>query len=121
MRMRSRVPLGASWALLLVLAACGGARSGSPEDRVQVRVNNNLVPPTALTVYAVSDAGSRRLLGSVSPNQEITLTFDPGSAGGSYRLMARTLSGAEIVSNPVFIRTGGGVSWTLQSNIAVPR
>lgn len=109
-------------ALLLSTAlasACATAGQGeaSAEGGAMIRVQNNLIPPTSLTVYAVGETGTRRLLGSVSPNSTQTLRFEPG-AGGQYRILARTTSGQEILSNPVSVRSGEGIRWDVQANIA---
>jgi hypothetical protein len=109
-------------ALLLSTAlasACATATQGeaSAEGGAQIRVQNNLIPPTSLTVYAVGETGTRRLLGSVNPNSTQTLRFET-SAGGQYRILARTTAGREILSNPVTVRSGEGIRWDVQANIA---
>ncbi|MDP9349387.1 MAG: hypothetical protein M3P24_09665 [Gemmatimonadota bacterium] len=119
------MPLRRFAALLALLlstilsSACAPAAQGeaSAGDGVLVRVQNNLIPPTSLTVYAVSETGTRRLLGSVNPNVTETLRFEAG-AGGQYRILARTTAGQEVLSNPVSVRSGEGIRWDVQANIA---
>lgn len=96
---------------------CAAAGTGAAGGEVAVRVQNNLIPPTTLTIYAVPETGARRLLGSVTPNSTQTFTFLPG-AGVQHRFMARTTAGAEVVSNPVPVSPGATVRWDVQSNVA---
>lgn len=106
-------------AVLLAACATAGNSSRAAGGDVVVRVDNNLIPPAALTVYMVSETGTRRLIGNVSPQQNATLSFDPLAASGRYRLVARTTAGAEIASTPFTLTTGdAAVNWDLRSNIA---
>jgi hypothetical protein len=112
----------AALALLLSTALAGACatfgQGGAPtESQVTVRVENNLIPPTSLTIYAITDRGTRRLLGSVNPSDTQTLHFEAGP-GGQYRILARTTGGREILSNPVNVSGGEGIRWDVQANIA---
>ena len=110
-----------SGAVALLLAAgvggCASAGTGSGGDTAIV-VENNLVPSSAMSVYALPDQGGRRLIGSVSPGETRTLRFDVFGVGGQYRFVARTTGGSDLVSNPVTIEAGDTVRWSLASNIA---
>lgn len=123
---RTRFPLAALLALMVaLLPACAsggagvnaeaGAEVGASSGPTVV-VNNNLSVPTALTVSIVPETGVRRLLGNVSPSGNSTLRYG-GTPIGRYRLVARTTSGAEIVSDPFVFGGGNQVTWDLQSNI----
>jgi hypothetical protein len=113
-----------AWMLALapVLAACASGAPGTGE-RVTVQVDNDLIPPTVVTVYAVQTpaTGARRLVGTVEPSTNRTLSFDAGFAAGQYVFVARTTAGREIVSNPVSLSPDLTVVWTLTSNIATTR
>jgi hypothetical protein len=107
-------------AALLLLAACGlPGRAGDGANRVQLRVENNLIPPTSLTVFAVPEVGSRRMAGVVRPGETATLTFSAPVVEG-YRFTAQTTAGREIVSNTVTLGPGRAAVWDVNANLVVP-
>lgn len=115
--------------LLLALLAAAGCASGSggwrgadtdvvEEGAVAVTVNNNLVPPATLTIYIVSDTGTRRRLGAVSPSRTETFSFESSIATATYRLVAEVDAGRDIASNPFTLtNTTAGLTWNLQANL----
>jgi hypothetical protein len=107
-----------SFAVLLGACASGGGMSGGGQGSVALEVENNLIPPTSLSVYALPEIGSRQLVGIVQPGRTRVLRFDPVGASGQYRFMAETTEGREIVSNPLTISSGATVSWDVNSNLA---
>ena len=112
-----------AFALVLLAGACAttsgrGGEAGSSEA-VQVEVENTVTPALDLTVYLVSEAGTRRLLGSVPPGRTVTLTFNGFAGSGLYRLLARPTGGREVLSNTFsFTGPGSTIRWNLISNIA---
>lgn len=105
--------------LVAVTTACAGkmARSDAVREGVSIRVNNNVIPPTSLTVYAVSETGSRQILGSVSPSGAKTFSYDPVALSSSrFRLLARTTTGAELVSQPFTLTGTTGLEWEVNTN-----
>lgn len=105
--------------LPLLVAACASTRENAPGSEVSVRVENDLIPPTTLSVYAIPESGSRQLLGVVRPSQTQTLTFRP-SFPGQFQFVAETTGGQEIVSNTISLGQGDGAVWSINSNIIVP-
>lgn len=101
--------------LLAGCASAGNGEGGGATAAVEVR--NDLIPPTALTIYVVPETGGvRRLLGNVGPSQTRVLTInDP--VPGQHRLMARTTLGQEIFSNRINIDIADTLRWDLSSNI----
>ena len=99
-------------------ATAGGAAGVEGEGEVAVLVENNLIPPTSLTVYAVEENGGRRLIGTVDPSETATLSFDPTAVAGRYYFAAETTEGTDIASNPLTLANVQRVRWDLQSNIA---
>lgn len=128
--MRAKLAL-APIAALLIAAACssGGTLSngptvGTPEpaaDQVTVLVNNDLIPPTTLSVWAAPERGARQLLGNATPSSTVTLAFVPTVASSSYRLVARTTAGHDIQSNPVVLAAGDSAVWSVQANTVTVR
>lgn len=104
--------------LVLLVAACAGGRRGTAEAATVV-VDNNLVVPTTLSVFIVSEAGTRDLIGTVAPGNTATLTFRSPAILGSYRLLARTTAGNDIVSNTFALSGGERVDWNLRGGVAV--
>jgi hypothetical protein len=106
-------------AITVSLSACASAagRRSEAANRISVRVRNDLVVPSVLTVFIVDDLGTRRLLGNVPAGATTTLSYDPPLASGRYRLVARTTSGAEISSPPITVTAGETVVWRLSTNI----
>ena len=87
------------------------------ESHVMGRVHNHLDPPTSVSVYAAPETGSHLRVGNASPARTATEHFNPLGAAFSYRFMARTSGGAEIVSSSVSARAGETVEWELQDNV----
>lgn len=105
--------------LVLALPLLGGcATGGGAADGTAgaVEVVNDLIPPTALTIYLVPESGVRRLLGNVGPSQTRVLEIQ-NPIPGQHRLMGRTTGGQEIFSNPIAIGASDTLHWDLSSNI----
>ena len=93
------------------------ADEGGATGSIRVVVENRINPPQSLTVTITSDGGTRRVLGSAGPGRTTTLGFEHGAFGGeSYRLIAQTQSGDEIVSTPFRLFVGAEISWSLPRN-----
>jgi heme/copper-type cytochrome/quinol oxidase subunit 2 len=104
--------------LVAFVAACA-SRGGTGEGSTTVQVENNVIPSTLVTVWAVPEIGTRVRLGDVLPGQTKALSFN-ATVAGQYRLLARTTSGAELVSNPIFIGSGDTLVWDMSANIVAP-
>lgn len=105
--------------LPLLIAACASTRENAPGSEVSVQVENDLIPPTTLTIYAIPESGARQSLGVVRPSQSQTLTFRP-SFEGQYQFVAETTGGRQIVSNTISLGQGDAAVWNINSNIIVP-
>jgi hypothetical protein len=119
--MRNRHWIG--FLAVVAWSACASAerQAATGEDRtVQVTVENNLQPPTAVTVYIGEQIGTRRTLGDVGSLDTRTFSYEPATRTGTYRLVARTTAGAELVSDPITLYAGESVRWQLRGNVIVP-
>jgi hypothetical protein len=108
--------LVAAGCMALVLAACasggvGGGAGTDPGRALTVRVTNDLVPPAQITVWMLSDAGSRRRLGTVQPNQKGEFSYVPASRGLEHRLSAEAVDGRVITSDPFTLVGVTAVTW----------
>lgn len=109
-------------ALIVGLAACASAPRGGGAGGVAVRVENNLIPPTTLTVWAHPQVGVRSMVGVIQPSTTKTLYFEPSSVAGQYVFVAETTTGQAIRSNPVGLSgPGGTVVWDVSANLATVR
>lgn len=121
-----RAPLFRLLSLLAVLALAGcagraGAEAGpAPEGHAMVRVQNNAIPPTTLTVWAVPETGVRTRLGVVRPSATETFHFEPIGAGTRYRLLAETTAGTDLASQEFSLSGTAGVVWDISANIVRP-
>ena len=109
----------ATIALLLAgtAAACASASQRSADaDPFEIRVRNNLVPPTSLSISLLPSVGSRSFVGLVSPSQTKTLEYDLTAPAGTYRLLAEATDGSAMASRPFVIPSDNGVEWNLSMN-----
>lgn len=107
-----------SVALLLLWGCATGGGRGSPEtEGIRVVVQNDLSPPTVLTVRVLG-AGTafRTILGSVSPSSTRTFVFQPSSTRGDYQLVAEKASGEDVSSRVFQVTTGDDVRWSVRRN-----
>lgn len=111
-------------ALALLVAAGGcapttaGAGGGAaPGSEIRVEVENNLIPPTSLSIYATTDTGVRRLVGVAQPSRTVMLGFDPAGSSGRFIFEAVTTSGNSIRSTPITLSAGETVRWDLNANL----
>lgn len=107
-------------ALVLALPLVGGCATGGTgeagDTMAAVEVRNDLIPPTALTIYLMPESGVRRLIGDIGPSQTKVLPLrDP--MPGQHRLMARTTGGHEIFSNRITVAVSDTLHWDMSSNI----
>lgn len=129
---RSFLPMPCAMVALL-LAGCGGGAGMQPAagmdpgaavapagDQVAVRVQNNTISPTSVTVYAVPETGVRQMLGLLNPSETKTFTFDPTAATSQYRLVAEATGGAELVSREFSFAGTTGVVWDMSLNSVTP-
>jgi len=119
LHIRRFLPIFASLVLLGV-AGCFLPRSSSNPmegpQRMLVRVQNNLQPPKAISVYIHPAQGGRTLLGSVSPSSTDTFEYEPEGVSSAYRLTARTSAGRSLVSNQFEMTGRDGAEWSLWEN-----
>lgn len=103
----------------LVLGCGGGAPPGDvPSEEVAIRIQNNLNPPTTLTVRAVAlRSGTRTLLGTIPPRSTHFFTYKPADfPADDYRLTAVTTTGGRVVSDPFTLSGVTGVRWDVLNN-----
>ena len=106
-------------ALLLAgtAAACASTSQRSVDpDPLEIRMRNNLIPPTSLTISLLPAAGPRSFVGLVSPSETKTLELDLTTPAGPYRLLAEATDGSAMASRQFMITNDDGVEWNLSQN-----
>ena len=113
--------LGLIAATTTILPGCASVhgRTEGPTLPIDLEIHNNLLLPTDLTIFAVTESRTRTLLGSVPPASTRTLRFKPVSFSERYRLVARRAGARDIVSEPFSVGSDmtGAIVWTLVPNI----
>ena len=99
--------------------AAPGAAAAVAEGAKVVRVQNNLIPPTSMTVYAVPQTGVRQMLGVLQASETKAFTLEP-AAVGQYRLVGQVSAGSEVVSPDFTFAGTRGVTWDMNSNLVNP-
>ena len=114
---RSRTLVLVLLAALPLLHGCRTAGRGSQRaETVLIEVENNVPLATAFTVYAFSETGTRRLLGSLSPGRPATLRLTSADITGRWRFTAVRQLGSAITSPLIAVNGGDTVLWNLRAN-----
>ncbi|MGH7446022.1 MAG: hypothetical protein ACREK1_03215 [Longimicrobiales bacterium] len=113
---RSSTPLAVF--MLALSALCGCATSSAVATgetvSVQLQVDNNLRGITGVSVYLLSDTGTRRSLGPVESNRQATYTRT--MRAGDYQLIAARVGAEDIVSERFRVDADVVVIWSLAQN-----
>jgi hypothetical protein len=105
----------------IALAACSsstGGGTGSPAGGgggIAVQVTNDVVPPTSITVWMVPETGSRRRLGTISPNGQDTFNYNPAIRSMEHRIVAQASGAQDRTSNPFVLEGVTSVQWSVSS------
>jgi hypothetical protein len=107
--------------VLIASAACasGGSQpgTGGTQGQLDIRINNNLIPPRTLTIYLVPRSGIEQNLGDILGSGMKSVSYRGLALKGEYQLVARVV-GAEraIFSNIVVLDKVRLIDWDLQRN-----
>jgi hypothetical protein len=97
--------------------ACASLNLGGSDGRaVEIRVQNNLTPPTSVSISLLPAAGARRFVGVVAPSEAKALQVDPPPESGAYRLLAEATDGSALASRQFALTEGRRIEWTLSTN-----
>ena len=101
---------------LLALTGCASRSAVAAGDAlaVQLQVDNNLRDITGVSVYLISDSGSRRSLGPVESNRQGSYSYN--LRAGDYQLLATRVGAADILSERFRIDAPVIVVWSLAQN-----
>ncbi len=104
-----------SLATVLLVAGCASAPKGAT-TAVDVHIENNLIPPSMVTVYFVPEAGIERMIGTVIPSTRKVLQYKGLQPVGEYRLVARATNNSNVVSSVVVMDNVAAIEWSLATN-----
>jgi hypothetical protein len=102
--------------LPLALGSCLFGRGSRDEPTVTVRVRNNLVPTSALTISLIPTTGSRQVIGTVDASSTSELRFTSSSTGDPHRLLAEASNGTATASRLFTLATAETVEWNVGTN-----
>jgi len=118
--LRRALGAAAITALPVAIGACahGHAHRDGVQQEYVVHLTNDLAPPSDVTVYAIGQDGTRRLLGDVPPNKDRALKLPTEVfPGTSFRIVAERTARRSVVSQPITATSDGGIiDWDLQTN-----
>ena len=125
MRRTGVVHIGVLTFVVLSAATCASSGSSggvaeSPQggaNTVTIRVTNDMIPPTPITVWIIPETGSRRRLGTIEPNQQATFSFSPGIRSMEHRLVAERTGGSDVTTTPFTLDGVLAVRWTTSSAV----
>lgn len=105
-------------AALLLLSACASAPAGSegPTETLDIRVNNNLVPPMLLSISLVPSSGVERNLGEAFSSRVTDFRYNGLAPRGQYRLLARAANNRAMASDYIVLDGVQAIEWSLQTN-----
>ena len=124
-RSRTLVRLVGSLALVPALATgCHFGRGGGGGERtVTVRVENNLVPASTLTISLLPAEGARRAVGVVPASSTQEFRVPVGTSTDPHRLFAEPPNGPAYSSRTFTVSSAARVEWNVGQNAlnVVPR
>ncbi len=105
-------------AAIVFLSACASAENtgGAPTETLDIRVNNNLVPPLVLTVSLVPSSGVERNLGEAFSSRVTDFRYNGLAPRGQYRLLARAANNRAMASDYIVLDGVQAIEWSLQTN-----
>ena len=113
--MRRILKPAAMLSAVLTTLSCASTQTG-PQTAVDVHIDNNLIPPSMITVYFVPEAGIERMIGTVVPATKKVLQYKGLRPVGEYRLVARGTNNSNVVSNVVVMDNVAALEWSLATN-----
>jgi hypothetical protein len=86
----------------------GGESSG---DGIPVVIENDISPPSSITVFIVPETGNRQRLGSMQGNSRQTFSYSPRVRDLEYFLLAEVVGGSNVRSNQFNLTGVTQIEW----------
>jgi hypothetical protein len=105
-------------AVILLLGACASADNsdGGPTETLDIRVNNNLVPPVLLSISLVPSSGVERNLGEAFSSRVTDFRYNGLAPRGQYQLVGRAVNNRAMASDYIVLDGVQAIEWSLQTN-----
>lgn len=105
-------------AAVLLVSACATAAPDpdAPRSELDVRVNNNLVPPATVTILLAPVGGIERQLGQAFSSRTTGFRYTGLPPKGQYRLIARATDNRAMGSDIIVLDGVLAIEWQLNSN-----
>ena len=105
-------------AAVLLLGACASSQAGTegPAETLDIRVDNNLVPPVMLTIMLVPSSGVERNLGEAFSSRVTDFRYNGLAPRGQYRLLARSTDNRAMASDYIVLDGVQAIEWSLRTN-----
>ena len=106
---------------LLFVSACASGQNqdgseGAGGETLDIRVNNNLVPPVLLTISLVPTSGVERTLGEAFSSRVSSFRYSGLAPRGQFRLYGRSTNNRQMASEILVLDGVRAIEWNLQSN-----
>jgi hypothetical protein len=109
-------------AAVIVLSACASsqadepAEAGGTAETLDIRIQNNLIPPVNLNISLVPTSGVERNLGDAFPSRVSSFRYSGLAPRGQYRLVGRAADNRYMASDILVLDGVRAIEWNLQSN-----
>lgn len=101
---------------VLVLSGCASAGTFGPQIELPIYINNNLIPPSSVTVYLIPASGIEHNLGTIIGSGRHTVYYRGLPPSGDYQLAVRADTRV-MTSNIILLdRNVSAIDWDLQRN-----
>lgn len=101
----------------------GGDGAAAPSgDQVRIVIDNDMIPPSNITVYMVPESGGRRRLGTVPGSQRVNFNYSPTARSLNFTLVAEVVGENDRRSETFNLVNVTGIEWALsRSNVRLVR
>lgn len=119
--MRART-VGCFFALLATTACAHGTEESEPQvqgqqTQLEIRIDNNLIPPASLEIYLVPRNGIERSIGNLIGSGMRRLQYRGLPLQGEYRLVGRAPDDRTITSSIIVLDRVTSIEWDLMRNL----
>ena len=101
----------------VLLSGCASVSGTSgPQIELPININNNLIPPSSLSVYLVPRSGIEHNLGTIIGSGRHTVYYRGLPPSGDYQLAVRADTRAMMSNVIVLDKNVKAIDWDLQRN-----
>lgn len=105
------------WAVFALGCASSPSKEAAEGHAVSIRVENDLTPPSDVTIWLRTGSGTSVVLGGAPPGGTRAFEFRERLLSGSFQLVATTGDGRTVRSRQFTLFPGSAVRWRMQRNM----